>query len=86
MGVVIVTRRGAGAMEGADRGDKAAEVGLLEVRWAMHRGGKGWFVLAGTVGDVESAGAGAVEDAGDELLGGVVIPRASQELLEHLFQ
>ena len=70
----------------ADRAAKTSDVELLEVRLAMHLGGKGFFLLAGSIGDVESAVSAAAEDAGEQLLREVVIPRASQELLEHLFQ
>ncbi|MEZ6185205.1 MAG: BMC domain-containing protein [Planctomycetota bacterium] len=83
---IVETRTVASAIHAADRAAKTSDVELLEVRLAMHLGGKGFFLLAGSFADVESAVAAAVEDAGEHLLREVVIPRASQELLEHLFQ
>lgn len=83
---IVECRTVASAIHAADRAAKTSDVELLEVRLAMHLGGKGFFVLAGSVGDVESAVAAGSEDAGEQLLRDVVIPRASQELLEHLFQ
>jgi len=71
----------------ADVAAKAAAVDLLEVRLAMHLGGKGFFVVSGEVGDVEAAVAAASDLARERrtLVGEVVIPRASVELLEHVF-
>ncbi|MCA8924538.1 MAG: BMC domain-containing protein [Planctomycetes bacterium] len=83
---IVETRTVASAIHAADRAAKTSDVELLEVRLAMHLGGKGFFLLAGSIGDVESAVSAAAEDAGEQLLREVVIPRASQELLEHLFQ
>ena len=65
---------------------KAASVELIEVRLAMHLGGKGFFTIAGDTGDVEEAVAVAAElaRARKTLVRDVVIPRASPELVEHL--
>ncbi|MBL4847518.1 MAG: BMC domain-containing protein [Planctomycetes bacterium] len=70
----------------ADAAIKAAHVDLIEVRLAMHLGGKGFFLLAGSTGDVEEA-VGVAADLGRSrgtLIEQVVIPRATAELLEHL--
>lgn len=71
----------------ADAAVKAAAVELVEVRLAMHLGGKGFFLVSGETGDVEEAvGAGAeLARARGALVREVVIPRVSAELLEHLF-
>ncbi|RMG17376.1 MAG: BMC domain-containing protein [Planctomycetota bacterium] len=70
----------------ADAAAKACAVELVEVRLAMHLGGKGFFLLAGETGDVEEAVAAAVERARarDALVRDVVIPRLSAELAEHI--
>lgn len=71
----------------ADAAAKAAYVDLVEVRLAMHLGGKGFFLIAGTIGDVEEA-VGVATDLGQSrgtLVEGVVIPRVTPELFEHLF-
>ncbi|MBX3471827.1 MAG: BMC domain-containing protein [Planctomycetes bacterium] len=70
----------------ADAAVKAAAVDLIEVRLAMHLGGKGFFLVAGETGDVEEAVATGADLARRRgaLVSDVVIPRASQELLEHL--
>jgi microcompartment protein CcmL/EutN len=71
----------------ADRAVKAAAVELIEVRLAMHLGGKGFFLVSGETGDVEEAVA-AGSDLGRErgtFVSDVVIPRVSAELVEHLF-
>jgi len=83
----IVECRGvATAVLAADAAAKAAYVDLVEVRLAMHLGGKGFFLLAGEVGDVEEAVAVASDLARsrEALIHQVVIPRVSSELQEHL--
>lgn len=70
----------------ADAAVKAAAVDLVEVRLAMHLGGKGFFLVSGEAADVEEAVATGADLARRRgaLVNHVVIPRASQELLEHL--
>ncbi len=70
----------------ADAAAKAAAVDLIEVRLAMHMGGKGFFLVSGEAADVEEAVATGADLARrrEALVSDVVIPRASQELLEHL--
>lgn len=71
----------------ADVAAKAASVELVEVRLAMHLGGKGFFLVAGETSDVEAAVAAGADVARDRraLVRDVVIPRVSAELAEHLF-
>jgi len=71
----------------ADAAAKAAAVDLVEVRLAMHLGGKGFFLVAGETGDVEEAVAVGAELARERsaLVRDVVIPRLAGELVEHLF-
>lgn len=70
----------------ADAAAKAAAVDLVEVRLAMHMGGKGFFLVSGEAADVEEAVATGADLARrrEALVSDVVIPRASQELIEHL--
>jgi bacterial microcompartment shell protein len=84
---IVEMRTVASTILAADAAAKAAAVDLLEVRLAMHLGGKGFFLLCGETGDVEEAVAVAADigRARDSLLREVVIPRVSPELLEHLF-
>ena len=84
---IVETRTVATALLAADVAAKAAAVELVEVRLAMHLGGKGFFSIAGEVGDVEASIAAAADlaRARGALVREVVIPRASPELLEHIY-
>lgn len=77
----------ASAILAADLAAKTSAVELIEVRLAMHLGGKGFFLVAGETGDVEAAVARSSDLARsrDAFVREVVIPRVSTELLEHLF-
>jgi microcompartment protein CcmL/EutN len=70
----------------ADAAIKTAYVDLVEVRLAMHLGGKGFFLVAGETADVEAAVAVAADiaKARSAHVSDVVIPRVTPELLEHL--
>ena len=84
---VLETTTVASTLLAADLSLKTASVDLIEIRLAMHLGGKGFFLLAGETGDVEAACAAAADlaRARRSLVREVVIPRASAELVEHLF-
>lgn len=84
---VVETATVATALVAADAAAKATAAELLEVRLAMHLGGKGFFSITGEVGDVEESVAVGAElaRARGALVREVVIARASPELLEHLF-
>ena len=83
---VVEVRSVASALLCADAAAKAAAVELVEVRLAMHLGGKGFLVLAGDLADVEDAVAHAVDLARerDAWIHDVVLPRVSPELLAHV--
>jgi microcompartment protein CcmL/EutN len=83
---VVECRTVATTVLAADAAVKAAAVDLVEVRLAMHLGGKGFFVVAGEAADVEEAVATGADLARrrEALVSDVVIPRASAELLPHL--
>ena len=84
---VVETSTVSASLFAADASAKAAAVELLEVRLAMHLGGKGFYLVAGETGDVEAAVAAGAEVASAKraLLREVVIPRAAPELIDHLF-
>lgn len=83
---VVECARVATTILAADAAAKAAAVDLLEIRLAMHLGGKGFFIVSGEAADVEEAVATGADLARrrKQLVSDVVIPRASAELLEHL--
>jgi microcompartment protein CcmL/EutN len=70
----------------ADVAAKAANVTLLEIRLGQGIGGKGFFTLTGTQGDVEEAvaAATAVADRDGFLAGVEVIPRPHADLIQNL--
>ncbi len=84
---IVEARTVATTVLAADAAVKAAAVELIEVRLAMHLGGKGFFLLCGEVGDVEEAVATGADlaRARGALVHDVVIPRISDELRAHLF-
>lgn len=74
----------ASVIEAADAAVKAADVQLINVHLAMAIGGKGFVVLTGEVGAVESAveaGAAIIEQKG-LLVEKVVIPSPRKEIIE----
>ncbi|RLD16875.1 propanediol utilization protein, partial [candidate division KSB1 bacterium] len=74
----------ASVIEAADAAVKAANVQLINVHLAMAIGGKGFVVLTGEVGAVESAveaGAAVIEKKG-LLVEKVVIPSPRKEIIE----
>jgi microcompartment protein CcmL/EutN len=78
---VVETTTVASTVLAADRAAKTAAVDLVEVRLAMHLGGKGFFILSGETADVEAAVAAGAELARIRN----TFPRVSVDLLEHLF-
>lgn len=84
---VVEAKTVASTVLAADAAAKAAAVELIEVRLAMHLGGKGFFLVSGETGDVEEAVATAAEVARQRsaLVRDVVIPRLASEMREHLF-
>ena len=60
---VVETTTVAAAIDAADAGAKAAEVGLAAIRLADGLGGKGYVLFSGAVAEVEAALAAAVERA-----------------------
>jgi len=76
----------ASIIESADAAVKAAAVQLIEVRIAMALGGKAFYTLTGTVGDVKSAveaGKKIIADKG-LLVNAVVIPGPRPEIFREI--
>lgn len=79
---VIETRTVAAAIGAADAAAKMGHVALLELRLAMHIGGKGFVTLCGEVSDVSealAAGAGLADGRG-ALVRTVLIPKPAPGL------
>lgn len=83
---VFETRTVAALLRAADRGVKAAEVTLREVRLADDLGGKAYCLFRGAVADVEAAveAAEASLPNPDLLVARVVVPRIHDEMLDNL--
>jgi microcompartment protein CcmL/EutN len=82
---VVETATVAALLGAADRGVKAAEVTLRELRLADDLGGKSYCMFRGAQADVEAAVERACEGLAPELLvGRVVVPRLHDEMLANL--
>jgi microcompartment protein CcmL/EutN len=79
---VIETFSGVSVLAACDAAAKAAKVTLFRIHVAMALGGKGFCLMAGTVGDVRAAVAAGAQEARERglLVAEVVIPSASKEL------
>lgn len=83
VGVVETTSVAAG-VDAADAAVKAADVALCSIRMADGIDGKAYFVVDGTVGEVQAAVEAGAERAGDQLVASVVIPQLTDELRDDL--
>jgi microcompartment protein CcmL/EutN len=83
---VIETFSVSSAILAADAAAKAAAVRILDVRAALGLGGKGYVLLTGNVGAVESAIAAGSESARASglLVGTAVLPRPADALFNQL--
>ncbi len=77
---IVETDSVAAAIEAADAAVKDADVALGIIRMADGLGGKGFFIVDGSVGEVTSSVAAARERAGAHLIGTVVIPQLTDEV------
>ena len=77
---VVETATVSSGIDAADAAVKAADVALGALRMADGIGGKAYFIVDGTVGEVEAAVDAAVERAGRSLVASVVIPQLTDEL------
>ncbi len=81
---VIETRSVASVVVAADAACKASPVQLLNLRLALHIGGKGYLLFVGDVADVEASVDAGGEAAGGHLLDSVVVHNPYQEFYDHL--
>lgn len=83
---IIETTTTAGCILAADAAAKAAQVDLLDIRFAAGLGGKGFMVMTGDVAAVTAAVAAGVDGVGESgpVLSHVVIPSPSEELKMHI--
>lgn len=77
---IVETSSVAAAIEGADAALKNADVTLAALRLADGLGGKAFFVVDGTTGEVFSSVAAGVEQCGSRVVGSTVIPQLTDEI------
>lgn len=81
---VIETGSVASGIDSADAAVKAADVSLAAVRMADGIDGKAYFVVEGTVGEVDAAVEAGKDRAGEKLVAAVVIPLLTDDLRDDL--
>lgn len=81
---IVETQDSVAAVCAADQACKAAPIGLIVLHLARHIGGKGYFVFAGDLPDVEAAEAAARDEAGPALLDARVIARPDEAFFAEL--
>ena len=77
---IVETESVASAIEAADAAVKDADVSLAALRLADGLGGKAFFIVEGSVGDVESSVAAAVDRCGNRSVKTAVIPQLTPEI------
>ncbi len=77
---VVETATVSSGIDAADAAVKAADVSLGALRMADGIGGKAYFVVDGSVGEVQAAVEAAIERAGRSLVASVVIPQLTDDL------
>ncbi len=77
---VVETRTVSSAVDAADAAVKAANVDLLAIRLADGLGGKAYFVVDGTIGEVDAAIDAAQTRAAGDLEAVVAIPQLTDQL------
>ena len=81
---VVETPTIAAGIDAADAAVKHADVVLCGLRLADGLDGKSYFIVDGTVGEVQAAVEAAVDRCGDLISDSVVIPQLTPELREDL--
>jgi microcompartment protein CcmL/EutN len=81
---VVETESVAAAIEAADAAVKNADVALAALRLADGLGGKAFFIVEGSVGDVTSGVAAAIDRCGDRHVSTAVIPQLTPEIRSNL--
>jgi microcompartment protein CcmL/EutN len=79
---VVETFSGVSVLEAADAAVKAGQVTLLRIHLAMALGGKGYLMMAGSVGDVQTAVEAAAQVVRRKglLVSAVTVPGPAREL------
>jgi microcompartment protein CcmL/EutN len=77
---IVETESVASAIEAADAAVKDADVSLAALRLADGLGGKAFFIVEGSVGDVQSSVAAAVDRCGDRSVDTAIIPQLTREI------
>ncbi|MDA2979540.1 MAG: BMC domain-containing protein [Actinomycetota bacterium] len=77
---IVETISVASAIEAADAAIKEADVGLGLLRLADGLGGKAFFIVDGSIGDVESAVAAALDRVADRIVSTTVIHQLTDEI------
>jgi microcompartment protein CcmL/EutN len=77
---VVETATVSSGIDAADAAVKVADVSLGALRMADGIGGKAYFVVDGSVGEVQAAVEAAIERAGRSLVASVVIPQLTDDL------
>ncbi|GMR02529.1 MAG: BMC domain-containing protein [Acidimicrobiia bacterium] len=81
---VVETATVAAGIDAADAAVKHADVALSGLRLADGLGGKAYFIVDGTVGEVQAAVAAANDRSGDAVTDSVVIPQLTPELRDDI--
>ena len=83
---IVETTTVAAAIDAADAGVKAADVGLAAIRIADGLGGKGYVLFSGSVAEIEAAVEAARDrlDQGQSLIRSDVIPQLHDEVAENV--
>lgn len=77
---IVETTTVAAAIVAADAAVKDADVNISTLRLADGLGGKGFFIVDGPIGEVNSSVAAAEEVAGDRLVGTRIITQLTDEI------
>lgn len=77
---IVETISVAAAIEAADAAVKEADVSLGTLRLADGLGGKAFFIVDGTIGDVESSVSAAIDRCGSRVIATTVIPQITDEI------
>jgi microcompartment protein CcmL/EutN len=81
---IVETVSVASAIEAADAAVKEADVSLGTIRLADGLGGKAFFIVDGSIGDVESSVSAAQDRVADRIVATTVIPQLTDEIRSDL--
>jgi microcompartment protein CcmL/EutN len=81
---IVETESVAAAIEAADAAVKDADVALAALRLADGLGGKAFFIVEGSVGDVTASVEAAIDRCGDRPVSTAIIPQLTPEIRSDL--